>query len=357
MPSYTCPRCSKKFDRISNYKRHINRITPCTDLNEEAISDVKNDVLENSMNRGIEVTQRSQDLVNPKFPGKIGINSLKNPEKLKKIEKKPENLRICPQNSRLTKKISKISKNVSELSESNKLDTIDNNLLCVHCNRSYSNSSNLNKHIRRFHKDNIEIEPTIGTDSSTMTLIHDKIAALENEIQRLKSQPPTVIEQHNHSQNILQVVCVGSNDNYLDMLTDKWGDYHKALDFIKDCALSEIRGDCKLLQQVYFDPLSKNAPIHYVDKNRGKIEFIDENRQMIIDPKGQKLVKRLANNLQNTYLKGVNYLITQNLDNHGCPNKFLEDYDIQCWNQHIYELSDPLFYKKIINHLEIPCKS
>ena len=87
MPSYICPRCSKKFDRISNYKRHINRITPCTDLNEEAISDVKNDVLENSMNRGIEVTQRSQDLVNPKFPGKIGINSLKNPEKLKKIEK------------------------------------------------------------------------------------------------------------------------------------------------------------------------------------------------------------------------------------------------------------------------------
>ncbi len=65
--------------------------------------------------------------------------------------------------------------------------------------------------------------------------------------------------------------------------------------------------------------------------------------------------RKLANNLQNSYLKGVNYLITCNLNNRMCPNKFLEEYDIQTWNGHIYELSDLRYQKKIINQLNIPC--
>ena len=54
------------------------------------------------------------------------------------------------------------------------------------------------------------------------------------------------------------------------------------------------------------------------------------------------------------YLKGINYLVTKNLDDHKCPNKFLEDYDLQTWNQHIYNLSDFSYQKKIINNLDIP---
>ena len=45
MPLYICSRCLKKFDRVSNYKRHINRQVPCSmiacDLNEDVNSDVK----------------------------------------------------------------------------------------------------------------------------------------------------------------------------------------------------------------------------------------------------------------------------------------------------------------------------
>jgi hypothetical protein len=50
----------------------------------------------------------------------------------------------------------------------------------------------------------------------------------------------------------------------------------------------------------------------------------------------------------------VNYLIIKNLENHRCPNKFLEDYDLQTWNQHIYDLSDAQYHKKIIGQLDIP---
>ena len=67
--------------------------------------------------------------------------------------------------------------------------------------------------------------------------------------------------------------------------------------------------------------------------------------------------RKLANNLQNTYLKGINHVINNNLESRKCPNKFLEEYDIQTWNQHIYKLSDTTYQKKIINQLSIPNKT
>ena len=69
-----------------------------------------------------------------------------------------------------------------------------------------------------------------------------------------------------------------------------------------------------------------------------------------------QLGRKIANNLQNSYLKGVNYLINRNLDNRLCPNKFLETYDLQAWNQHIYNLSNLTYQKKIINNLNIAVK-
>jgi hypothetical protein len=163
-------------------------------------------------------------------------------------------------------------------------------------------------------------------------------------------------DQPRINQNVLQVVCVGNNDNYLDMLTERLGNFDKALEYVKDCALSSLNGDCKLLKKIYFhENINANeVPIRYLDRSRQKIDYLDENKQRIIDIKGVQLGKKLANNLQNSYLKGVNYLIKQNLDKQQCPNKFLDDYDIHSWNHHIYELSDLKYQRKLINQLDIP---
>ena len=169
-----------------------------------------------------------------------------------------------------------------------------------------------------------------------------EIANLRTEI---KVNGPKII-------NNLQIVCVGNNDNYLDMLTRQLGDFSKALEYIKDCALSNLTGDCKLIKKIYSsDDISQN-PIHFADKSRTKITYYNENKEKVIDSK-ELFGKKLANNLQNSYLKGVNHLINENLKNNRCPNKFLEDYDIQTWNQHIYNLSDLQYHRKLINHLEI----
>ena len=166
----------------------------------------------------------------------------------------------------------------------------------------------------------------------------------KKEIEQLKNNP-------NINNQILQVVCISNNDNYLDILTQQYGDFDKALEYIKDCALSSLTGDRKLIEKIYMNDQSNS--MHYIDKGKKKIQYFDENGNTVIDNKTQ-LGRKLANNLQNSYLKGVNYLINKNLDNRGCPNKFLEDYDLQTWNQHIFDLSDLRYHQKIMNNLNIP---
>ena len=180
--------------------------------------------------------------------------------------------------------------------------------------------------------------------------IAEKVMILEKDLKEKSIQIEELKDKPSINNN-LQIVCISANDNYLDMLTEKWGDYDRALEYIKDCALSSLTGDCKLIEKIY---LGDSQSISYIDKSRVKIEYFDENRNKVIDPRGLNLAKKLANNLQNSYLKGINYLINHNLENKRCPNKFLEEYDIQLWNQHIYDLSDHRYHRKIISHLNIP---
>ena len=227
----------------------------------------------------------------------------------------------------------------------------------------YKNKSSTNNSLEQIDKssaNNLLEQIDKSSTNNFLEQINKLKTEFQQQINELKQQPK-VVEQHNHNHNhnhnqILQVVCVGNNDNYLDMLTEELG-FDRALGFIKDCALSHLSGDCKLLEKIYFANRNNEAPIRYLDKNRKKIEFVDEMKQKIIDLKGIQLTRRLVNNLQNSYLKGVNYLINRNLDNNLCPNKFLEEYDIQSWNQHIYDLSEASYQKKIIAQLDIPCKS
>ncbi len=81
-----------------------------------------------------------------------------------------------------------------------------------------------------------------------------------------------------------------------------------------------------------------------IDWTRTRVEYFNETDELIIDKK-QQFVHKLANNLQKSYLKEVNHTLNENLDNHKCPNKFLEEYHIQTWNQQIYNLSDVNYHK------------
>lgn len=248
-------------------------------------------------------------------------------------------------------------------------ETLDNSISCHLCNAKIKHKRNLKRHMDLYHKDKLDSNlihhkdklDDIDDSHQMISFIKeiDKLKSdFQNQINELKLKPnnieKTSIENHNYNQNVLNLLCVGNNDNYLDMLTEQWG-FDRALDYIKDCALSQLSGDCKLLEKIYFDSQQTMVPpIRYLDKTRNKIEFIDENHTKILDIKGILLMRRLVNNLQNSYLKGVNYLINRNLNEKKCPNKFLADYDVQSWNDHIYNLCDLKYQKRLINQLDIP---
>lgn len=244
---------------------------------------------------------------------------------------------------------------------------------CITCTKKFKRKSEYDAHLRRKNpcekkiielgtNDINEIRMNKSNDKNPIKDLNVKYEQLQEQINEMKKHnivttvPKTpVINQYNYNSNTLQILCVKQNDDYLNLLTAHWGDFEKALEFVKNCALSKLTGDCKLIEKIYFESnVEAEMPIRYIDKGHTKIEYFDESKNRIIDVRGQKLGRVLASNVQNTYLRGVNYLITRNLDNKLCPNKFLAEYDIHSWNAHIYELSDLDYQKKLIINLDIP---
>lgn len=232
---------------------------------------------------------------------------------------------------------------------------------CEHCQSLFTGDEFLEAHLKSHCKlkqcdfDKLNSQINISNESNGLkenySIVHmaKKIRELED---KLTKNDKIKTKDINNNNNILQVLCVSEGQNFLDILTEHWGDYSRALEFVKDCALSSINGDCKLIEKIYFEGLE--PPIKYLDRGRNKLEYVDENNNKRVDLKGHRVARILASNLQNSYLKGINYLINKNLNENRCPNKFLAEYDIQCWNNHIYELCDVKYQKKVIANLDIP---
>ena len=232
--------------------------------------------------------------------------------------------------------------------------------VCQYCEKKLSRKDSLNRHLRvcklKISLDNNISEKVVLSDlkEEIISEINNKLDEKDKSfLQQLQKQEKLIEElkvKPNVTNNNLQIFCVSSNDNYLDMLTERWNSFDKALEYIKDCALSDLTGDCKLIKKIYCENANN---IQFTDKTKTRITYYNEKKEKTIDSK-ESFGRKLANNLQNSYLKGVNYLITQTLTNRHCPNKFLEEYDVQLWNSHIYRLSDQKYQKQFINNLDVP---
>lgn len=229
--------------------------------------------------------------------------------------------------------------------------TDDKKHVCHNCGKIFSRKFTLQRHQQTICKPVSLSSPQ--REESYQQLV-TKIKELENKLEKTSDQMTetnTLVTQIKDSpKNVLQVICITSNDNYIEMLTNKIGNYDQAIDYIKDCALSDLAGDCKLIEKLYDDDTDQSF---YIDKKKANIVYYNEKKERVMENKDQ-FGRKIANNLQNSYLKGVNYLINKNLDKNSNPNVFLEDYDIMSWNRHIYNLSDLCYQRKMLNQLKIP---
>jgi hypothetical protein len=179
-------------------------------------------------------------------------------------------------------------------------------------------------------------------------IIGQKLNAIKEELKQGINKTNIFNNNHAHFEFHLH-----DNGNALKIMEEREGSFDKALTFVKDCALSQLSGDIRLIEKLYLD---KDQPaIFYIDKNKKKLVYIDKDGKNNLDTNGL-IGRKLASNLQNGYLCGINYLINKNLDEKRCPLKFLGDYDVQMWNSHIYELRDVKYQKKLISNSDIPVK-
>jgi hypothetical protein len=155
-----------------------------------------------------------------------------------------------------------------------------------------------------------------------------KMSLLEQQIAELKDKPS--VQNIQNIQNLLQVICVSSNDNHFDILTERFGNSNQALEYIKGCAWSDITGDSRLIENIYLsrgDLDQDQVSICVLDKAKTKIEYLNEKKEKV--ESNQSFSKKMANNLQNIYLKGINYSIDWTLNDSLHLNKFLEECDFQ----------------------------
>jgi len=148
-------------------------------------------------------------------------------------------------------------------------------------------------------------------------------------------------------------MCVNSNDNFLDILTER-SNAQEALMFIKDCALSRLAGDCRLLEKVYFSTVGARPPIMTMNQTRTRFVYYDENNKKTLETNPKVLARKLADCLQRTYLKGINLFRTDVSDPDPSKVTHIESYDVEDWNEHIHDLSDEKYQKKILDRLKIP---
>ena len=405
METFKCNRCLRVFTRNYILQKHLRRKVPCKinlvkiendELRSGNTMVTPTNIFSNKVTHGdppisrlsrqftedyplnSRISRRFTDLQNfpvdlPNFPEISRItqgftdlpfhttrdlpNNLNTPERI--FENYPENSRISrkftevpvdlPNNPvNLPNNPVNLPNNSNPINLS-KNESTTTDYVCDQCGKTFKHKNSYYRH-RKHYCYEINVPNGQSSDlSSELSNLKKRIKELE-EMQSTHTNVLVQLKDKPHiNQNILQVVCVGNNDNYLDMLTERLGDFDQALDYIKDCALSNLTGDCKLIRKIYFHE-GGETPIRYLDRGRQKIGYLDENHQKVIDHKGVQLGKRLANNLQNSYLKGVNHLIK---DTH-TKKKLIDDYDVQSWNAHIYELSDTKYQKKLVSQLDIP---
>jgi hypothetical protein len=189
------------------------------------------------------------------------------------------------------------------------------------------------------------------------------LAKIDDRLTRMSEGHGAVINNSHNDNRNLNILCLGNNDNLLDMLATSEG-LPLALTYMKGCALARLAGDCRILERVYKLDTAQ-AAIMYVGKSKTKFVYYDQRQRRTIESNISVMAKKMSDILQRSYLKGMECFRTdilgdqrddvpKNVDLYGGNMPELESYDIQIWNAHIHELADEKYQKKVLKSLKIP---
>ena len=233
---------------------------------------------------------------------------------------------------------------------------------CQICNRVYSTSGNLKRHQKKpckIKKTEWQCEHCSQYYAAKCSLKKhmescDHIATFKKKlILKPKTQTQTDL-QNRKTPKRLQMIVNGSSlavqpvvfDDILGKLTEKLGT-QEAVSFLLTNFLSKNLE--KIISTCYLDGIS-TASFPIACSGGNHFRFLDENGIVIDDPTGDKLVKKIINNLQNALLRS-NYLLIKKYIGEGDTSALYEVYDIKTIQDGIYDLFKQTNHNKIKRYL------
>jgi hypothetical protein len=261
------------------------------------------------------------------------------------------------------------------------LETITGKQSCKYCLKEYSSKCNLDRHIRQDQCKGVKTLKDKEILNKVSDLQNEVVAnkvASANEIDTLKTQVAELVimvqktanTQPVQNTNNLNVMCLGSKDNILDILVAKQG-ILKALTMVKQSALGRLTNACTLLEKAYL-PEGERPAIMHPGKSKNTYVYYDENNKRVVERSSAIMAKKLADIVQRTYLKGMSCLKKDILGiektDQGQPYQKemsklrqvdlkafeLDPYDLESWMQSVHELRDERCQMKLLKEFKIP---
>jgi uncharacterized C2H2 Zn-finger protein len=238
-------------------------------------------------------------------------------------------------------------------------EEVGNKVQCPYCLKYYARQNSLTRHINKKLCSVLREQAFTDKIMKGVALSHDKLKEeinqkIVDEVQKIAgvSSAPAIYNQN------LNVMCLNPKDNLLDILSQQT-DLPNALTYIKNCALGRLAGDCRILQRVYL-PTGKRPAIMYRNKSKTQFVYYNEKNDRVVETSLTVMAKKLADILQRSYSKAISLKtdltcekLTQSQRDE-LPH--IEDYDRHMWNQHIHELQDEKYQKKMLKSLSLSCE-
>lgn len=269
MVQYKCDRCGKLFKHKNDYRRHLNRKTPCA-LKIPLMFQCS--MCNKTFNKIYNLKRHEQHSCEARRDP-----FLRAPKSTKKSK------------SRRIQKVNKVNttSEQSEHKKSNNFEKLDDNnkYICKGCGKGFTTKTSMYRHIRKYCKKK-----------------KDKIKKLEEEIHRLKNDQSEDVEKikniNNNNYNTYYIHAHFKDAYNLDELMkppltnseeeyiDTWGGVNGCIEIFKRRCITGIE--------------IEKRPVHCPDESRNKFMIHNENK-WDIDGKGDVLLKNIYNKIRETY--------------------------------------------------------